>query len=798
MWLATRKMGLLRWKSKEKKFIPATETQNEWFLCLLKDETDMVWVGSNQNLYQSPGSRFESFVKIPDLEDILLDTVQDILYYSTKTGLFSMDIKTGSVYQFKGVNFSINTLYQDEFGYIWGGSLGTGLCRVNPTNKSVFIFKDEISKNSISHITGRKGEIWISTYNGVFYAKNTDNKNFTEKFKRFYDKKLTGEYVFKTFFDKQDGIWFCSSDRSLTCFKSDKFTSFRDSLGASVDVHAMLQAKNGHIWLATEKGTWKYDGKKFYNYPILENNDEEFIFSLAEDKYGRILALRQNNIDLYLPDSIFPIHFSKEDGFEDLHFGSNTNAVETGKNGQLWIAHSEGILIYHPSKNLRPLSPSVVIYDVLVFLKDHHSPSKSTFKHNQNHLTFNFDAFWYAAPEKISYEYMIENYDITWNLTNKPLVTYAGLPPGEYIFKVRATQGSLFDISPVTEYPFTISYPIWQRWWFILLVAIFIFILVRAIVSLRTKSLLEAKRELETKVQERTAEISAQKEEILMQRDKLQEAMEQLAVKSSDLEKAFVVIDKKNKDITSSINYAKRIQNAFLPSHTQLQALLGNYFLIYYPRDIVSGDFYWVFQNSKNDVYVAVVDCTGHGVPGAFMSLIGNSILNSIISRFPDADPNFILDEMDKGVKAFLNQEENKTRDGMDAAICKINKQEGTLKTAAAQRPIYLVKAQNSELIQIEGTSQPIGGFKERQGGYTINEYQINSGDKIYLFSDGMPDQFGGDKNRKFMIKHFRTLIEKTITLPMSQQGKVIEDTLIQWQGQHRQTDDWLTIGIEI
>jgi ligand-binding sensor domain-containing protein/serine phosphatase RsbU (regulator of sigma subunit) len=799
-WLATKSKGLVRWKFVEKEIIALPETQSEKVFALLKDENETVWVGTSKRFFQTQGNRFEHFASIPNLSDILLDTAENTLYYSTKDGFFSQDLKTMSVYEYKGINFTITSLYKDKYGYVWGASIESGLCRIDPKTKKILVFNNNISSEAISHVTGKDNLIWVSTFAGVYFAE-IQNPNLSAKtnFTPFYSGKETGQYVFKSYFDRKGGIWFCTSDQALSYFKDGKFTYFRDRFDSNTDIHSAIEAQNGILWLATESGTWKFDGKKAQKLPVLEYTNEEAVFSVAEDKFGRVLALRTNSIDLYQADSLLPIHFDKDDGLLGINFGPNIHTIERGKNGQLWLAHSGGIVIYNPSSKLRQTVPRVDIYRTQVFLKEFDPGPKREFAHNQNHLTFDFIALWYVAPEKISYEYMIEGYDISWNFTNKPIATYAGLPPGEYTFKVRATQGASFDHSPISKYKFVIRTPLWQRWWFILIVVLLLVSLIRSIIFVRTKSLLKAKRELETKVMERTAEISAQKEEILVQRDKLQETMEQLAIKSKDLEEAFGLIEKKNKDITGSINYAKRIQSAFLPTLQELKNMLGDYFLIYRPRDIVSGDFYWAYQNAKNEVYLAAVDCTGHGVPGAFMSLIGNSLLNNIVSRYPEAQPDFILNELDRGVRSFLKQEENKTRDGMDAAICKVNRQEGILWISGAQRPIYLIKS-HGEFIQIDSDPKPIGGFSERMefGGYQLFEFQIEAGDKVYLFSDGMPDQFGGSSGKKFMIKHFRALIQKIAQLPLEQQGQILESEIASWQGKNNQTDDWLAIGFSV
>jgi PAS domain S-box-containing protein len=255
-------------------------------------------------------------------------------------------------------------------------------------------------------------------------------------------------------------------------------------------------------------------------------------------------------------------------------------------------------------------------------------------------------------------------------------------------------------------------------------------------------------------------------------------------------------IQNKNKKITESINYAKRIQNAILPNNRVINKALTDSFILYKPRDVVSGDFPWYVQ-IKNEIFIAAVDCTGHGVPGALLSLIGYFLLNDIVRSRKITEPGKILDLLDEGVTTTLRQDEDSTtKDGMDIALCKINLDNNTVEYAGAHRPLYIMKGGVME--EIKGNKFPIGGgiFKN-QTNFTNTKFQVAKGDSIYFSSDGYPDQFGGPEGRKFGPKRVREIVEAVYQQPMKDAMQVFDAEWESWRGDTKQTDDVLLIGIK-
>lgn len=251
-------------------------------------------------------------------------------------------------------------------------------------------------------------------------------------------------------------------------------------------------------------------------------------------------------------------------------------------------------------------------------------------------------------------------------------------------------------------------------------------------------------------------------------------------------------------NITSSINYAQRIQHAMLPKNEEVDGFMDtNAFILFRPRDVVSGDFYWFKRiPGSNDLVIAAVDCTGHGVPGAFMSMVGMNALNGIVAR-GIKEVNTILDALHKEVRDSLSQEETGNNDGMDMALCIIREKEKKIEFAGAKNPMIYI--QNGEINQIKGDVHPIGGGKySKEKPFNKHVVDITSDTMVYLFSDGYKDQFGGPDNMKFMAKKFKSLLSDIHQLSLEMQKKRLNDSLEKWMGTGQQIDDVLVIGFKV
>ncbi len=291
------------------------------------------------------------------------------------------------------------------------------------------------------------------------------------------------------------------------------------------------------------------------------------------------------------------------------------------------------------------------------------------------------------------------------------------------------------------------------------------------------------------------AQVQQAKEEIETQSEELQES-------NNALNLAYTEIHEKNKDIVDSITYAKRIQTAILPFEERIGNGFGkdNFFILFKPKDIVSGDFYWFEEiQTPNETikFMVVADCTGHGVPGAFMSMIGNQLLHEIIIKNHIYSPDLILNNLHKEVHRVLRQKETNTNDGMDIVILAISPTK--IEYAGAMNSLYYV--QNGELKEIKATKKAIGGFQSEEERYfEKHELNLETTTTFYLCSDGFQDQFGGEHNKKFMIKNLKNLLFEISDKPMAEQKQILETTIFNWMlvGNKTQTDDICLLGIKL
>ncbi len=285
---------------------------------------------------------------------------------------------------------------------------------------------------------------------------------------------------------------------------------------------------------------------------------------------------------------------------------------------------------------------------------------------------------------------------------------------------------------------------------------------------------------------EKNNKINKQKEEILVQRNAIEFQKDK--------------IEEKNKAITSSINYARYIQNAMLPLDEKISKYLHEYFIFYRPRDIVSGDFYW-FGEFSGKLIIAAVDCTGHGVPGAFMSMIGNNLLNSIVKPENVDHPEQILEELHNGIYQSLKQGETQNKDGMDIALVVIDQQAKVLRFAGAHHPLLIIQQQ--KMREIKGDRYEVGGnLNGKERSFTRHTFDLSQpkSTTFYIFSDGYRDQFGGERQRKLTMGRFRKLIWEIHEKPMAEQQLMMGQALQEWMGdeEQKQIDDILVIGVRI
>jgi serine phosphatase RsbU (regulator of sigma subunit)/ligand-binding sensor domain-containing protein len=387
-----------------------------------------------------------------------------------------------------------------------------------------------------------------------------------------------------------------------------------------------------------------------------------------------------------------------------------------------------------------------------------------TFDYKFNSFTFYFSA---ASPndlKSLKYSWYMEGYENekSWTpWTDKTYKEYTNLYEGDYTFHVRAMD-VYGNVSHEATYSFSINPPWYRTIWAFIGYILFFVAFVWGAIRVSTRSLKRI-------IKEATAEIQQQKDEL----------------------------EEKNRNIIDSIRYAQRIQEAVIPSESQFKQVFKDSFILWRPRDIVSGDFYWMMRRD-NQVFVTAADCTGHGVPGAFMSIMGISFLNQITGLTETQNAADALNMLRHNVITSLNKEgsETATKDGMDIALCIIDFENMKMDYAGAYNPAYIIR--NGELIEIKADRMPIGVHERDNVPFTNKTTELREGDLIYLFSDGYIDQFGGPKGKKFMSKRFKRLLLEIYSLPMEQQKEKLWQTIIEWRGDIEQVDDIIILGIRI
>ncbi|WP_338765503.1 SpoIIE family protein phosphatase [Bernardetia sp. ABR2-2B] len=405
-----------------------------------------------------------------------------------------------------------------------------------------------------------------------------------------------------------------------------------------------------------------------------------------------------------------------------------------------------------------------------------------------NSIAFQVAAPFFIEEKQIQFAYFLEGLDEKWSdWTKLSVKEYNNLKEGKYTLHVKA-KNYLSTESTETTYQFKVLPP-WHRTT-IAYILYFVFGVGLIFGSTRfyTHRLRQQNEQLENLVSERTdelyqknAELSTQNEEIVQQRD-------QLDVKNQH-------IAEQNKNIVSSINYAKRIQTALLPMEKRIKQEIPEHFIFYKPRDIVSGDFYWI-EKIEDKVIIAVSDCTGHGVPGAFMSMLGSSGLTDAVFQQNLTSPDLILTHLHNYIYSALKQSQSDNRDGMDICIVVWDKTKNQIQYAGAMNPLYYV--QNEEFLQIKADKIPVGGTMAKERVYTPHTINLHVPTTIYLASDGYQDQFGGKDNRKFMTKRFRELLLEISHLPIKEQENRISQVFERWKENTHQIDDVLVMGMRI
>ena len=804
------------------------------FINLNNPATSQLWVtlaiGITKIEVYSP---IKTFIPEAGIESAVNDIIlfNDTYYLATSDGVYYLTSDENGLAKFQQLpeisqesrKFLSFSLPGSSSPVLWVATI-KGLYQINSGNEVQLmeeyvsnLIDDEFFYNSYDLFSDNSSEVFLAGEGSIYVLKNINGKWYQS-----LELKDVADQVRSILKDSSGNVWAGTVLNGIFKFNlSDPDTvlvrkyTIEDGLPSINSNYVFLI--DSSIYAATSKGLYKYH----------EESDRFEPDALFGEKYaGKNIEITRlekgpsNDIWLSLVNadgshSIVNL-VKKEDGFVEVSLpfkrlpDRTADVIYAGDDGPVWIGISDRIFTYDPEcyrdydESFHSLILNVFInQDSLLFWGTNYSISEDGvihisleqgrdqrpgIKYRYNNMIFHWASPYFDGEEQIRYSFRLLGFDEDWSRwSDKTEFPYTNLPNGSLVFEVKSR--NIYGMeSSWAQYAFTILPP-----WYKTILAYFIYViaalfLIIVIVKLYTRRLQLEKVRLEGIVARRTAEVVRQKEEL-----------------------------------EDSITYASRIQRAILPSENILTEQLPEHFLLFKPRDIVSGDFYWM-TNRGDNILIVAADCTGHGVPGAFMSLLGISFLNEIVNRLDILKPDEVLNHLRQEIMSSLKQtgKEDEAKDGMDVAICIIDKKKMKAQFAGAYNPMWVVRPlTKKEISKIEkgkeiefpprsirdhknvlipfiGDKMPIGISAKGIIPFTCNELDIKKGYSLYLFSDGYVDQFGGPHGKKFMSKAFKKLILEIQDKSMKEQERTLDKIFEEWKGDLDQVDDILVIGLKI
>ncbi len=660
----------------------------------------------------------------------------------------------------------ITSIHQESNGTLWVGTMTGEILKLSPGSRKFInlALSTNTQHQKINDILGFNETIYIATDYGIYQFSNDKLISHIS-----IQSGLSHNVIKSLFRDTKGKIWIATNNSQITYIEDGVIHNIPAPLADMlIQIRCFAEDNTGNIWIGTDGlGLMKVTGNDIL---ILNKNNglySDYCYSMTCDHRNKLWvghhgALSQVNV---LNNQI-EIH----DPGQGLDTRFNDNAVDRMPSGIILFGINDGLLRYEPSKDVKndkePLLHfrSIQINDSLYSSIENISLPYGEFK-----LVFKFIGVSLKNPVKVNYQYYLEGYESEWNeLTTTSIKDYGKIGPGDYIFKVKCFNSDGFGGTTILECKISIDKPVWLKWWFIATCILSTLLLVRFIILRRERYLRENQERLKQALDERTKEVVEQKE----------------------------LLEEKNKDITASIQYARNIQKAMLPPIDSLKTYFEDAFVYYKPRDIVSGDFYWV-EKYESTIVVSCADCTGHGVPGAFMSLIGSTLLKEVSSKKVVQSSKDVLIHLDSELSRMLNKQESVAiEDGMDISVFDYNIETRILKMASANRPILF--HHKGEWLELKGDRLSIGGSSLTENKvFSLYEFTVVPGDAIYMFSDGITDQFGGENGKKLKRSGLYNWIKATHGKKMDEQRTNIRNNFHSWKGELEQIDDIIVIGIK-
>ena len=635
--------------------------------------------------------------------------------------------------------------------------------------KKVKLSSDLLS-NSIRSICSLNGKLWAGTLNGVFRVDEKTLGITSYNISTGLSHNSVG-YIQK----HKDVVYVGTKSAFLSEFFDDDIKNFQLSDELSLVninmIHAddydnlWISSKDNGLFVITGDSTMDAGMSFVIQYTVSEGLLSNYCYGVSVDNKNNVWVTHDGGISKFDKQNNEFRYYTDYDG---LNISFSESAISTWEN-ELWFGTDNGIIRYNIDQEfINKIPPITSIKRIKINDQFENVSKEIKLPFGEYDVEFIFNGLSLRKSDEVTYEFRLIGYEEKWSdKTSQSTTNYPKLSDGEYTFQVRSynSDGIMGDI---VEFKIFIEMPFWKKWWFYLVIFILAIILVTLVIKLRERNLIKYQKTLENQLALRTKEVVEQKEQI----------------------------EEINKDLTDSINYAKRIQVQVLPEKEHFNTILPSNFVLYKPKDIVSGDFFWV-KEIGDEIILVCADCTGHGVPGGFMSMIGSILIHEAIVFHNKMDPSEILEVIDENIKNVLHQKDDyeSNKDGMDLSIICMNRKTGKLRFSGAMRPCHIYRKGSINILS--GDRFSIGGFAIGNKEFTTKEFQLKKGDFIYLFSDGYPDQFGGEDVKKLKMSGFNELLDQLAEKPMNEQYKIASNFLKDWMGENAQMDDILLMGIE-
>ena len=667
----------------------------------------------------------------------------------------------------------VNAVHISNDSTIWLGFENAGLYKAESMGSQFYALKiseDELA-NSVNHIASQGDFVWIATKNGLCRLTRS-----TGKLRWFTTNEgLPHNNIRQVYIDNSERVFIATNCKEIHYIdgKGVVVVLNRSAMGSFNSIVSFAEDKQGALWAGSQgNGVWKFSKDTILNFMQKGGLQSDFCYSLAITEEGNPIVGHTGGISVIEQATNNIKTFGPGEGVESsTEFYSN--AVLVDQVGDVWFGTSEGLIKYTSVNLMGDMMPPLIqLVSVQVDGESLDFSSGTILLDPGNYeISVEYIGLNFKNPEGVRYQTFFEGYNRTWSdLNGNRNVKFDKVGHGDYSLHIKAINENKVESELVSACEILIKNPFYLTIWFYALLAILLGASFYSILKRRERN-------------QRLLQISLEKE--LMKR-------------TGELVKEKNKIERLNKDITESINYAKEIQRRTLSPIEEIKNAFSGAFVLFQPRDIVSGDFYW-FQEFKNGKSVLIcADSTGHGVPGAFISIIGISKIKEICGDGNIESPSVIMKLLDEEIKSILTQTVGveDLPDGMDCviAVFDVNAKKATF--SSAMNPLIFYKG--NEQIYLKGDKFSVGG---RDYGETKifrdQVFEFDKGDKCYLFSDGIVDQFGGPDGKKLKMSGFKTILNDIHQEPMDIQHEYIKNRLSIWKGDLDQIDDILLMGFE-